>query len=261
MKVNKSALRAIDILNLVSESEDPMTIAKISSSLDIPKSSTFELVYALVNRNYLEIDDEKIKTFKLGIKIFEVGVAYLKNTDLHHESRPILDNLMVESGETVFLVVEDRGNLVYLDKVEGYSNVRTTAALGSRNPMHCTGVGKALLASYSDNRVSEIVESKGFAPKTEYSLKNYDDLIKDLGEIRKRGFSIDDRESELEVFCLAAPIYDSSKKAIAAISIATLYSKMDDERLEKFSNLVTNAALIISRKLGFIEDKLYFDFK
>jgi DNA-binding IclR family transcriptional regulator len=261
MKVNKSTLKTADVLNLVASSESPMTITKISNALDMPKSSTYEIVYALVEKGYLEIDNEESKTFKLGIKMFEVGVSFLKDTDLHHESRPILDELMLKSGETVFLAVEDRGSLVYLDKVEGYSAVRTTAKLGSRNPMHCTGLGKALLASYSNEKVKEITDLKGMNPKTEYSIKTYEELISDLDAIRKRGFSIDDKESEVEVYCVAAPIYDSYKKSIAAISIASITQKMHDEKLKQLSELVTNAALAISKRLGFTEERLYFNFQ
>lgn len=257
MRINKSAARTVDILSLIATKEKPLTITEISKTLAIPKSSTFELVYTLVEKNFLEIEDENLKTLKLGLKLFEVGVSFLDKTDLHREARPLLEDMMAKSGETVFLAVEDKGELVYLDKVETSSSVRTTANLGSRNPMHCTGLGKALLAAYTNERVKEITGGGELLSKTEYTIKHYNDLVIDLDRTRKRGYAIDNRESEREVFCVAAPVYNRSAEPVAAISIASLASKMNNDRMEKFSKLVVSTALNISRRLGFVGNKLY----
>lgn len=225
--------------------------------LKIPKSSTFELLYTLVEKDYLQIEDENLKTFKLGIKLFQAGTSYLKKMDLNREARPLLEEMMKKSGETVFLAVEVNGMTVYLDKVEGSSSTRTTSVLGSSNPMYCTGLGKALLAAYPEERIKAITGGGTLHAVTEYTIKGYDDLIVDLKGIRKRGYSIDDKENEEDVFCVAAPIYDRSAKPIAAISIASLASKINSDRLELFGNLVKATALEISRRMGYSGDGLY----
>lgn len=258
MKTNKSASRAIDIIDLISKQDKPMTISEISHTLGIPKSSTFELLYTLVEKDYLQIEDENLKTFKLGIKLFQAGTAYLKKMDLNREARPLLEDMMKKSGETAFLAVEVNGMTVYLDKVEGSSSTRTTSVLGSSNPMYCTGLGKALLAAYPEDRIREITGGGKLLPVTEHTIKCYEDLMADLESVRKRGYSIDDRENEEDVFCVAAPIYDRSGKPIAAISIASLASKINSSRLELFGSLVKTTALEISRRLGYIGEKLYF---
>ena len=153
--------------------------------------------------------------------------------------------------------MEDRGEMVYLGKEEGLSMIRATANLGSRMPMYCTGLGKALLAAYSENRVREITGGGRLALLTDNTIKHYDDLIRELDSTRRRGYSIDNQECILDVFCVAAPIYDQTEKPVAAISIASQACKMDKERLEKFAKLVQNAALNISRRLGFRGEKLY----
>lgn len=210
------------------------------------------------DKGYLQIDDENLKTFKLGIKLFQSGVAYLKKMDLNREARPLLEDMMKKSGETVFLGVDVNGMMVYLDKVEGPSSTRTTSVLGSSNPMYCTGLGKALLASYTDERIKEVIGTGELPPKTEHTIKCFSDLIADLNAVRKRGYAIDDMENEEDVFCVAAPVYDGSNKAIAAISIASLASKINDDRLKQFGRLVVDTALEISRRLGYTKDKLYF---
>jgi DNA-binding IclR family transcriptional regulator len=257
MRINKSASRAIDIINLISKKESSVTITEISNALDIPKSSAFELLYTLVEKGYLEIENENYKTFNLGIKLFEAGASFLAKTDLHKEAWPFLESAAFKSGETAFLGTEDDGDIVYLDKVEGPSLIRTTAILGSRNPMHCTGLGKALLAAYPEKRVQEIVSKKGFIKRSQNTITNYEDLIKDLEAIRARGYSIDDREGEDELYCFAAPIYDLAAKPIAAISITTIPNKIDDLKHKEFSSIIVEAAMSISKRLGYLGNKLY----
>ncbi len=259
MKVNRSAARAMDILDLIAASADTLTISEIGRSLGIPKSTAFELIHALVGKGYLEIGNDKLKTVKLGIKSFQTGIAYLEKTDFFREVRPLLEGLMARSMETVFLVKEADGQVVYVDKVESTASVKTSSVLGSTNPMHCTGVGKALLATYGEERVAAVVARTGLHAKTVHSITDYGKLKAELAATRNRGYSVDDRESELEIFCVAAPIYDMSGSAVAAISIACPVSRMvgDPQRVRQFGGLVGETALAASRRLGFRGERLF----
>ncbi|MBH8593420.1 IclR family transcriptional regulator [Paenactinomyces guangxiensis] len=259
-KKNKSASRVMEILSLLSTEKRPLTLAEVSQMLNIPKSSAFEILYTMVDQGFLE-ENEKLKTFELGIKLYEIGASVLANTEMHQVVHPFLDEMSAKTGETAFLAIENQGELLYLDKAESLSSVRTTGTLGSRMPLYCTGLGKALLAAYSDDRVKEITGGGALVPKTPYTISHYDDLVRDLNLIRQRGYAIDNRENELEVFCVAAAIYDQFNKPIGAISIASLASKMNEDRLQKFSEIVVETALMISRRLGFLGKQLYFNFK
>jgi DNA-binding IclR family transcriptional regulator len=255
---NKSASRVVDILDFIACERRPVTITEISSTLKIPKSSAFNLLHTLTAKRYLEIDDQNLKTFRLGFKLFQTGVSYLQNTRLHQIAHPMLKELMEESGETVFLAVEDEGKLVFLDSVETSTSIRTTARLGrSTKPMYCSGLGKALLAAYSADRVREIVKKEGFVRITENTVKNLEELLQELDITRKRGYSVDAREGDPDLICVAAPIYDQSYTALAAISIATPYFKIDAEKRSQFGKLIVETAINISRKLGFLGEKTY----
>jgi len=256
---NKSAARSVEILEYIAKSGKPVSLAEISRGLDIPKSSTFELIYTLIDKGFLEQADGNLKTFKLGLKLFQVGVAFLTNTNLHTEARPVMENLMLVTGHTVLLAVENQGKIVYLDKIEPPDElVRIEAKLGSSNPLHCTGLGKALLAAYSNDRVRQLIGSGRLIPKTLFSIQTYDGLIEELDRIRARGYSIDDKESETNVFCIGAPIYDRLDKPVAAISLRCLAASVDEDKVKKFSLMVTQSALLISNKLGFIKNRLYY---
>ncbi|WP_068774171.1 IclR family transcriptional regulator [Paenibacillus sp. FJAT-26967] len=255
-KINKSAARVMDILVLLSEKDEPLTISQIGRELEMPKSSTFELLNTMVERGFLETNPQ-LKTYKLGLRLFEVGAAYLFNTDLHKEARPYLESLMARTGETAFLAIESSGEIVYLDKTEAPSSVRTTATLGTRSPMHTTGLGKAMLAAYPDAKVRELIGGKEFVQRTPKSIANMEDLLAELEATRKRGYSIDDEENEFDIFCLAVPVFDASDRPVAAMSVAGLLRRMTDSRIEMCANYLTEAALDVSRRLGYRHNRLF----
>jgi DNA-binding IclR family transcriptional regulator len=258
MRINRSTSRTIDILELISRKNDSLTITEISKTLGIPKSSTLEILHTLMQMNIVEIDKEKLKTFRLGLRLFEIVLSALAKTDLHRETRPLLEGMMSQSGETVFLAVENQGEMVYLDKVEGPSMLRTTADLGSRLPMHCTALGKALLAAYPEEKVREIIQRRKLISRTKNTITRYADLVEELKATRERGYSIDNEEDIADIFCVGAPVYDQTSKPIASISIASQASKMTRRRIEKFGGQVQKVGLDISRKLGFQGDRLFF---
>ncbi|MFF2853488.1 MULTISPECIES: IclR family transcriptional regulator [unclassified Peribacillus] len=258
VKLNKSASRVMDILVLLSREDQPLTVSEISRELNVPKSSTFEILTTMVEKGFLQVDDH-LKIYKLGLKLFEVGAAYLYNTDLHKEARPYLETLMTKTGETAFLAIESDGEVVYLDKVEAPSSIRTTATLGNRNPMYRTGLGKAILAGYSNDKVRELMGNTEFIQRTSNSITSYNSLIENLNQIRQRGYSIDDRENEEDVFCIAAPVYDESNRPVAAISVAGLATRMKDDEKDKYSEFLVEAALGISKRLGYRNDRLFIN--
>jgi DNA-binding IclR family transcriptional regulator len=258
MTTNKSVERAMEILEYITSQRRPVTITEVSSKLEIPKSSTHNILYTLVARNFLEIEDENLKTFKIGFKLFETGVSYLENTQMHRIAHPLLKNLLEACGETVFLAREDGGRLLFLDSLETSTPLRTTARLGrADSPMYCSGLGKALLAAYPAEKVRQIVDVDGFRPITENTVRNFTQLKEELDNTRKRGYAVDNREANTDLICVAAPLRDQSGQAMAAISIATPYFKMDDDHIERFGELIVATALAISRKLGYLGEKMY----
>ena len=258
MRINKSTARTIDIIELFSKKGKPLTLTEISKTLGIPKTSAFDIIYTLLEKNILEYENEKFKTFQLGLRLFEVTLLALGKTDLHRVARHYLDQLIEKTGETVYLAVENNGEVVYLDKAEGTSAVRFAAELGTRKPIYCTGLGKAILAAHTDAKVREIIKRNRLTPITENTITTYNELLEELEAIRECGYATDNQECVKGIFCVAAPIYGISDKPIAAISIAANASSMDGEKLEKLGVLIPETALIISRKLGFPRDKLFF---
>ncbi len=256
IKLNRTVARAADILDYIAKSHTPVSLAEISKELKIPKSSAFDIVHTLTNKKMLAID-EATKSFQLDVKSFEIGSAYLGSSNVHSIARPYLKELSLQTGETAFLAIPNNGFLVYLDRVEGKSPTRTTCVIGDRNHMHCTGLGKAMLAAMPIEEVKVITGGGNLKKRTANTLPDFSSLIADLKKIRERGYSIDNCEDNDFVFCIAAPILDHTGSCIAAISISTVFTPSTEEKEPFYSRLITEAALDISHRFGYTANLIY----
>lgn len=255
--LNTAILRGIEILRFVGQSDEPVTIAEISKYLNIPKTSVFNIVNALVSEKFLSIENMKLKSYELGVGVFELGSLYLNKMELTKISSAFLEKLSNDIGETVFLAVVNDNELVYLDKHESKGTLRTTGNLGSRTSMYSTSLGKAILATYNSAQLNNYFEQIIFIPKTKSTITNKESLMENLNLIRERGYSISDEENEEGLFCIAVPIYNRMGQAIAAVSISTLKMKINDERIGVCAELITKVALDISKKLGYKKESLF----
>lgn len=255
--MNKSAARVVDIIELLAESKKPLTLAEIGGRLSLPKSSCFDIVYTLAERGLLEIEQGTQKTFRLGIKLFSLGSKVLEQTELTEVARPFLYRLARDTGETVYLAVEDKGEIIYVDKVESDNPIRSTLSVGSRNAMHITALGKALLAAWPAERIRKALGCEPFFAPTARSIKDYKVLEKELSITRLRGYAVDDREGGDFMRCVAAPIRDHKGVPAAALSVAALDSRLPPEKVEAVAGLVYEAAFGLSRRLGYTGEKLY----
>jgi DNA-binding IclR family transcriptional regulator len=252
---SKSAARIMQILNYLATAKDPVGMSELSRDLSIPKSSIFSLIHTLAEGRYVE---ETENGYTLGFKLFQTGIAYLSNVQLHQIAHPLLHELMERTGETVHLAVEDEGSLVFIDSVEAdHSLIRSVARLGrSDRPMYCSGLGKALLAGWPEKRLSGAFRNTAFEKITRRTIGSFDDLLKELKRTRKRGYALDNRESSEELCCVACPIGDRTSRIVAAVSCSFPYHRADEKR-PSVIEAVTETALQLSQKLGFTGDRLY----
>lgn len=251
--LNRTVQRSIQILELLHNADDGLTCKEISSLLDLPVTSTFDILKTLQACDYLEYD-ERSKSYRIGFKLFAIGASYLNSTDAISVAAPYTRQLMHMSNATSFFALEKKGKILYVCKTEAPTSLRTSAELGSEREMYCTGLGKAILASYTDQEVIRLTSSTEMVAYTQYTITNQYDLLKDLAETRSRGYAIDNQEGNLNVFCLACAVKDFTGRTIGAISIATMQSELTDDRINNFGTGIAQAAKEISMKLGFIGD-------
>ena len=246
----KSVSRALDIITILSLKKGGLGVTEIANQIDINKSSVYRILSTLVQYGYVE-QDEETGRYKLGYKFLEISSRLLDSIDLRGEARPFLQELETETNEAIHLVVYDQAEVVYIEKLEGNETLRMHSKVGKRAPMHCTSVGKAILANLSIETVLTIIEQKGMPVHTVHTIIDKDDLLHELQMVREKGYALDLEENENGITCIAAPIFNHTGKVMAAVSISGPTLRMTDDRLDQLKNRMIQTGLKISNRLGY----------
>jgi IclR family transcriptional regulator, KDG regulon repressor len=246
----KSVSRALHIIDIVSSEKDGLGVTEIAKQMDINKSSVYRILSTLVQYGYIE-QDKETERYKLGYKFLDISSKLLESIDLRREAKPYLRELEKETNEVIHLVVYDQGEVIYIEKLEGTETLRMHSKVGKRAPMHCTGVGKAILAHLPLNVVLEIIERKGLPKHTDFTITDRDALLKELEKVKQKGYALDLEENEYGIRCIAVPIFDYSGNVVAAVSISGPTIRMTDERIEKLQERIRYIGRQISERLGY----------
>jgi len=246
----KSANRALDIFELLATEPNGLTISEISERLGFARSSTHGLVHTLFSRGYLSLDAGN--RFYLGVRMIQLGLTVADRLELRSAAHGRLEQLVASTNDTALLVVPDGGELLYVDKViSDTRDVRTDPRMSIGRPLHCSSLGKALLAALDEDSVLRILGGQPLPRVTEFSITDLDELLADLALTRERGFSIDRQEAVPGVWCVGAPVRDHMGRSVAAISVSTIREFFDPETS---GPLVTAAAVDISNAMGWDGD-------
>ena len=244
------------ILDILGQSAQGISIRDLSVRIKLPKGTTHRLLSSLSYFGYVR-QDSRTRSYFLGLKLVELGNLLLSQLDLRKEAEPLLRDLAERTKETVHMVFLDRGEIVYIDKVEldhNPSGLRMASRVGLRNPAHSSAVGKVLLSHLSEEELNHLTKEKGLPKRTENTITDLTQMREHLKAVRTHGYAIDDEENEKGIRCIAAPIYNEVGKAVAAISISgpafQITKKVIQESLKKE---VMETALRISQRLGFQE--------
>jgi IclR family KDG regulon transcriptional repressor len=247
----KSVSRALDIIDIVSSEKNGLGVTEIAKQMDINKSSVYRILSTLVQYGYME-QDEETSRYKLGYKFLEMSSKLLESIDLRKEAKPYLQELEKETNEVIHLVVYDQGEVIYIEKLEGTETLRMHSKVGKRAPMHCTAVGKAILAHLPSNVVLDVLERKGMPRHTDKTITDKDEFLKELAQVKQKGYALDLEENEYGIRCIAVPIFDHVGKVIAAVSLSGPTIRMTYERIEQLQARIRQIGKQISARLGYI---------
>lgn len=250
MKLNRTLLRAIDILELLSKSKEGYTLAQLSSMLDSPKSSIFDIMKTLVYKNMVIEDNQSgITKYKIGLQSFLIGSSYLNDTDIVNIAKNDLIDLANRMQATTFMSILDDDMVTYLYKYESEKTIITTANIGSRRSIHSSALGKVMVAFGTDEDLKRAIQRTDFVAYTEYTITSVEKYLDQLKEVRIKGYAKSDREDTLQQVAAAAPIRNHDGKVIAAISCVGFYESQID--LDDLWLVVKDVADKISVKLGY----------
>ncbi|ABI56667.1 IclR family transcriptional regulator [Alkalilimnicola ehrlichii MLHE-1] len=245
----KSLHRGLRLLQALARVEAGMTLTELADHVDLAPSTTHRLLNTLLHSGFVEVE-ESTGVWHIGVQALAVGNAFLKGHDFVSLSRPFLRRLTEASGETSNLAVENGGHAVFLSQVECRAIVRAMARPGDRTPLTCSGVGQALLACMSQERVEELIRQHGLPCYTPKTVTTPDQLHQTLARTRQRGWALDDEAQALGMRCVAAPFFNAYGEAVAAISISGPTPRISDARIPVLGDLVARTAAGITHRIG-----------
>ncbi|TDF95400.1 IclR family transcriptional regulator [Paenibacillus piri] len=250
--LTQSVTRALAILSCFSDEQPELRGVDFAKKLNLTQSNVSRLLTTMVTLGYVE-KDELTGFYRLGPEIISLGGIALNHYEIRKQALPELHELERKLGLGANLAILNGGQMFYLAHVDSHKSPRMFTMIGRRNPLHCTGIGKVLLAYADPGKAAQILEQEGMKGYTENTITVQDDLLLQLEQIRKRGYAVENEELALGRACIAAPVRGRSGQVIGGISISGPLSEMDLSRREsELSAILIEATDRISMKMGYI---------
>jgi DNA-binding IclR family transcriptional regulator len=248
----QSVDRALDVLEAVAAGGE-LGVSEVAARTGLVVSTAHRLLASLADRGYVR-QSATHGRYQLGLKVLELASGQQAQTAaLCAAARPHLEHIESVTRETTNLVILVGNRVVYVDQVAGRHSMRMFTELGSSVLAHTTGSGKAMLAYQPAQTVADIYSRarepfERLTPRTHTTLAS---LTEEFGRIRRRGYAIDDEEHEEGVSCVAAPVFDGSGGAFAAISISAPTSRIVHADTSELGRLLRQQAAAVSAALGY----------
>jgi DNA-binding IclR family transcriptional regulator len=238
--------RALAILELIATSRAGKAPPEIAAALRLPKSSVHSLVITLERHQYLH-RNENTGRYMFGSKLFSLANMSLVGFEVRSMAVPHMRSLMERTGLTVHLALLERFEAVLVEKVEPPGVFKLATWLGKRMDLHCTSLGKALIAHLPEEELALLVRERGLPRHNDNSIVSFRKLKEELARSRQLGFAIDDEEDEIGYRCIGAPIVDEAGHPAAAISISGTIAQVREENSRALAKEVRQAAEAVTR--------------
>jgi DNA-binding IclR family transcriptional regulator len=240
--------KTLQILEALAVLDKRATLQELVEQTGLPKSSVYVILATLETLRYVERDTAN--TYRLGPKAIQFGAAATQTANLSQLFHQAARKIVEECGETVQLAILDQAEVIYVAREDGTRQVQLVSRIGRRLPAHATGLGKALLAALPEDSFNALFANRQLPALTAHTINSVSQLRAELNLVREQGYAHDDQESAEGLQCLAAPIYDHTGHAVAAISVSFLSARASPEHFQCILASIKSAAQEISMGLG-----------
>jgi IclR family acetate operon transcriptional repressor len=245
----QSVDRALLIIETLAEDDEGYRLTDLAVRTGLSPSTVHRLLTTLEKRRFVQFDRDEFM-WHIGAQSFAVGSTFVRRRNFATQALPYLRKLRDQTRETANLAVVDDGAMVVLTRVESREIMRSVTKVGGRVPMVASGLGKALLSTYSEQDVFAIIQREGMPRLTAKSIVRAGELCKSLHDIRQQGYSVDDEEALIGLRCVSAVVYDDCSEPLAAISVSGKASRVPNDRLPVLGKLVQEVAAELTKALG-----------
>jgi DNA-binding IclR family transcriptional regulator len=248
----KSIEKCFVILDCLYSGDSLLNLEEITQKTGYKKTTCFRLLKTMRSLGLIELSSTA-KKYQYGPRLVTIGLSALKNMNLRNSALPILQQLRDDTRETINLTILSGTEILYVERLMSDYLVNVNVNVGDRLPVYCASMGKVILAFLPANRMQKIISATKFEPRTDHTIVSESAFIKELAKIRAQGFAINDEELEKGLRAVAAPIFNYTGEAFAAINIAwTTARRPDRAAFSEFADKVVATAEQISGLMGYI---------
>ena len=246
---NQSIAKAFSLLNYFTTDHPDWGVRELAKELGANQSTTYRIMATLESLGVLK-KDPVTDRYSLGLKLFELGHRVPIQEALISRIHPVLSSVAEEITETVHLGILREEKVFMIDKVESKNGLKLNSQIGTYSPVHCTGLGKVLLAFQPALGQNEFLRNTQFTPFTNKTITDLKEFEKALKAIRVKGYAIDREEKELGLICVAVPVFNTNNELIAALSAAGPANRFREEALEEYVQTLQSGAKRMQERIG-----------
>jgi DNA-binding IclR family transcriptional regulator len=239
----------LDILETLAGSATGMGVTAIARAVGQDKGNAHRLLRMLEDRGYVEQDPDT-RAYRASVQLVSLAGQLLRGLDVVTTARRTMRELSSQTGEAVHLARRTKFGAVYVaQERQGGGIVTVDTEIGGQPVIHATATGKALYCLATAEELERVVPQplQGFTIRTITSIQA---LMSDLGKVRERGYAVDDEELNLDVRCVAAPIFDMYGTPVASIGLSGPAARVGLSRVDEFGEQVRAAAVRITEEMG-----------
>jgi len=246
-----SLVKALRVLDSFSLEQPEQGVTEIAERLGIHKSTVYNILTTCEAMGYVQ-QDPHTRRYRLGLHILRLGQVVREGMDLRRVVVPVMERVRDYYREAVHFAVELNGQVVYLETVQPLERSVASLAVGKSAYMHCTGVGKAILAHMSPERMHAVISEQGMAQYTQNTITDLAELEIELEKIRRQGYAVDNMEYEWGIRCIAVPIRNEIGVVHASMSISGPSERLPLEAIAEMAQPLMHFGADISKRFGWL---------
>ncbi len=239
--------KALQLLKKLAET--PLSVTEAAELLDMHKSSASRMLATLQKQGFVMLNSNR--RYEIGLTVFQLAEATTEWQNLRRTAEPYLQSLNQTLDETIHLSVLEGVDVIYIDKIDSSRRIRMHSTIGAANPAYCTGVGKVLLAYQSPQEQHRLISQIRFEPFTAATIADAGRLDQELRTIRRTGIAFDFGEHDELIHCVAAPVFNHTRKIIASVSISAPQFVTPADKLRSYQDILLQTVRTISGRLGY----------
>ncbi len=231
-------------------------VTEVAEELGVNKSTAYRILETLIETNMVEQDKETAK-YKLGPGILRLSDRLVRNLNVMSVAKPFMAKLVEATGESAHLCMLSNDSAVVIEQAMTDSRLAVHAKIGNAEPVHCSSVGKCLLAFCEEDKRESILSRLDFKAFTKKTITDAAALRSELQEVASQGFAIDDGEVSEDIMCIAAPVFNNAGNVPYSVGISCPKSRVKgDVKVASLVKEVAKTARKLSEQLGYFREQL-----